>query len=216
VSRLNKCVRCGIETEEYIITRGNIGPLCRGCFNLYCNDFTAWRKWPKGLSSSTYGMISFSGETEAGPFWKQIQEGRKRTTIRYYRKDGKPHAVINAETPLYWRVRTPKDNKPVHLIGRAKVTGYREIRLLDIWCDEGAAKRDGFKDLNEFREWFYPKWFDFPTKIHDIVKAVSAAQKFDEIYVSYGRAFGKQSLMNMMDALTEPMCLIEFELCPGA
>lgn len=107
-----------------------------------------------------YGMISFSGSPEAGPFWRSILEGTKTQTIRQPRKDGRPHVKVGEATKLYWRVRTPKERKPIHLIGTAMVTDYFETTLLKLWDDEENAKRDGFVDLDEFRDWFVKDWKD--------------------------------------------------------
>jgi len=206
------CVRCGIQIKKHIVTETGVGPLCSGCFKLYCDRDAHYYKWPSIVPRETYGFISFNGETKAGPFWKQIQDGQKTTTIREYRADGKPHAIMGAITKLYWRVRQSKKLKEIHHIGNAKVTRYEEIKLMDIWFNEEATKNDGFKTLDEFRSWFYPEWFDLPVKLQDLVKVVSENDSFDNIQISFGRRYGKQTLIELIEALTKPMCLIGFEL----
>lgn len=103
-----------------------------------------------------YGMINLTGETEMGPFWKQILEGRKTQTIREPRADGKPHVSVGSIVKLYWKVRRdkPMKHKPIHLIGHAMVLSYERIKLGDVWDDESNAHADGFHTLTEFREWF--------------------------------------------------------------
>lgn len=158
-------------------------------------------------------MISFKGITKVGPFWKQIQDGRKTTTIRSYRKDGKPHVIVGTTTTLYWKVRTAIKKKEIHFIGTAKVISYREIQLLDIWFDEEAAKRDGFEDLNEFRAWFLtanqlPEWDEFPRAFKNMIES-----NFDSLYkFNYSRRVDRKLLDEALTLLTEPMALISFEL----
>lgn len=59
---------------------------------------------------------------------------------------------------LYWKMRTPIDRKPIHLIGVAICVEYETVYLHEMWEDESNALLDGFSDLNEFRDWFYPGW----------------------------------------------------------
>jgi hypothetical protein len=105
-----------------------------------------------------YGAISFSGITRAGPFWRQILDGRKTQTIRPARLDGRPHVKVGHPVKLYWMVRTSKKVKLElgwpHLIGVANVTRYEPIIIKEVWGDEQNAIRDGFADLGEFRDWF--------------------------------------------------------------
>lgn len=106
----------------------------------------------------TYGAISFSGETKAGPFYDQIWSGRKRQTMRKPRKDERPHVKPGYAFKMYWKVRQPKQSKPVHYIGMAMCTKYRLIKIIDVWNLLGEALSDGFLDLEEFRDWFFPEW----------------------------------------------------------
>ena len=96
-------------------------------------------------------MISFSGETSQGPFWKQIQEGTKTQTVRRPRK----RPIQEGDTlQLYWKVRVPKDKKPIHLINTAVCTRVRSLTYIDFAFDDAFAKRDGFRDHHELQEWF--------------------------------------------------------------
>lgn len=96
-------------------------------------------------------MISFSGETSQGPFWKQIQEGMKTQTVRRPRK----RPICEGDTlHLYWKVRVPKDKKPIHLIHTAVCTRVRRLIYIEFAFDDAFAKRDGFQNHHELQEWF--------------------------------------------------------------
>lgn len=109
-------------------------------------------------------MISFSGETQRGPFWKLIQSGEKKQTIRLPRvRPIKPGDKLT----LYWKVRVPREKKPIHYIGAYTCIEVVRTTLFQMWDDEENAIADGFKDLEEFREWFEgPE----PLREYDIIK----------------------------------------------
>ena len=107
----------------------------------------------------SYGMVSFSGETKAGPFYEQIHSGRKTLTLRKRRQDGRPHVKPGYSFPMYWRVRYNYE-KPIHYIGMAECIAYEAIKIADHWNDEEFAKSDGFQDLDEFRDNWFPGWRD--------------------------------------------------------
>ncbi|MBU0847462.1 hypothetical protein KKH23_09790 [Patescibacteria group bacterium] len=219
---MNICVRCGCQTEETIITKGNVGPLCRACFNLYCTNIIAWQRFPKLDKTGLYGAISFKEGTRAGPFWWQIIQGRKIQTIREPRRDGRPHVIVGTTTKLYYKVRAKRVEVPLsgsekamnlpHLIAYAEVTGYEEISLLDVWFDEENAIADGFEDLDEFRLWFYPDWFDFPEIFKDAIKRAAEAKLDKEVILHLGRAAGKSTLKTAVDYLVRPLKRIKFKV----
>jgi len=96
-------------------------------------------------------LISFSGETSQGPFWKQIQEGKKTQTVRRPRK----RPIHKGDTLyLYWKVRVPRDKKPIHLIHTAVCTRVRRLIYFRFAFDDAFARRDGFRDHHELHEWF--------------------------------------------------------------
>jgi len=96
-------------------------------------------------------MISFSGETSQGPFWKQIQSGKKTQTVRRPRKN----PIGEGDTLyLYWKVRVPKDKKPIHLIHTAVCTRVRRLTYITFAFGDAFAERDGFRDHHELQEWF--------------------------------------------------------------
>ena len=96
-------------------------------------------------------MISFSGETSQGPFWKQIQEGKKTQTVRRPRK----RPIREGDTLyLYWKVRVPRNKKPIHLIHTAVCTRVRRLIYIEFAFDDAFARRDGFRDIHELHEWF--------------------------------------------------------------
>jgi len=96
-------------------------------------------------------LISFSGETSEGPFWKQILEGRKTQTCRKPRK----HPIKNGDVLyLYWKCRQSKDKKPIHFIGKAICTNVERKRYREFAWDYDFARRDGFSDPLELQEWF--------------------------------------------------------------
>ena len=100
--------------------------------------------------------------TGVGPFHELILDGRKRQTIREFRKDGRDHVKVGMTTKLYWRVRKKREEKEEagepHLLGYAEITEYETVYLYEMWHDQTNALRDGFRDINEFRDWFYPVW----------------------------------------------------------
>ena len=55
---------------------------------------------------------------------------------------------------LYWKMRVPKDKKPVHLIGEALCVKIERMRYGGFAFDDGFARRDGFRDHMELQEWF--------------------------------------------------------------
>ena len=161
-----------------------------------------------------YGAINFTGETRAGPFWWQIIRGQKAQTIREPRKDGRDHVKMGELTKLYWKMRIRAEKKPIHLIAYAKVLAYERISLLEVWFDEENARADGFEDLDEFRLWFLPGWFEFSDIEQEAVRAASEVGR--DIAMTLGRAFGKNKLAEAISKLQEPMMRIEFEVVAAA
>jgi len=102
-------------------------------------------------------MISFSGETSQGPFWKQILDRRKTQTCR---KPRKKRPIKEGDVLyLYWKVRVPKVFKPIHLILKTTcVKVERKKKYSEFAFDDAFARRDGFRDSKELREWFGEDW----------------------------------------------------------
>ena len=96
-------------------------------------------------------MISFSGETYEGQFWKQILEGRKTQTCR---KPRKRPIKKGDKLYLYWKVRMRKTWKPIHFIGEALCTEVERRKYGDFALDDDFARRDGFHDALELQQWF--------------------------------------------------------------
>lgn len=96
-------------------------------------------------------MISFSGETYEGPFYTQILEGRKTQTCRRPRK--RP-IKKDDKLRLYWMVRMRKDLKPIHFIANALCTKVERKKYKEFAYDDDFARRDGFHNSKELREWF--------------------------------------------------------------
>ena len=106
-----------------------------------------------------YGFIGFTGVTEVDPFYTSILNGTKTSTIRKIRKDGRAHVKVGHTTKFYWKVRTPKKEKPIHYIGKAEILSYEKVHLIDIWDDEELAKMEGFASIYELRDWFLEGWW---------------------------------------------------------
>jgi hypothetical protein len=149
-----------------------------------------------------YGAISFTGKTLEGPFDEQILAGRKTQTIRYPRKDDRPHVKVGYTTKLYWKMRT----KQSRLIGYAEIIAYEKTTLMDMWFDEENAKADGFKDLEEFHDWFMPEWDGLPEELKQAFQVVG-----DTMHVSIGRKFGKSTLLRIYEELLEPVYRIKWK-----
>jgi len=95
--------------------------------------------------------VSFSGATSRGPFWQQILLGLKSQTCRKPRKRPIREGDL---LKLYWKQRIPKDKKPIHFIGYAKCIKVERKKYREFAYDDEFARRDGFKDSAELREWF--------------------------------------------------------------
>lgn len=184
---------------------------------LYKRDNEKWKRFPNLEPRDSYGFIDFTGETRAGAFWIQILANRKTQTIREPRADGRPHVIIGAETGLYWKVRSGKA-KPIHKIARAKITGYECISLLDVWFDEENAVRDGFVDLDEFRLWFNPEWFELHPEIQKAAEIISlkSTGHFQTIIAGLSRRFVKNNLKEFFENIMEPVYRISWEITEKA
>jgi len=152
----------------------------------------------------SYGAVSFSGDTKAGPFYEQIHSGRKTLTLRERRKDGRPHVKPGCSFSMYWKMRTKKEDQkdlPIYYIGRAECVAYEPIRIVDHWYDEEFAKSDGFQDLDEFRDnwfegWREAKWLDdILESYHSLKKAKLAT----EVIMSWGRRHGKATIVEFLE-----------------
>ena len=95
--------------------------------------------------------LSFSGETERGPFWKLILDGEKEQTVRKPRKRPIKEGDL---LKLYWKQRIPKDKKPIHYLGSAICTQIVTLPKYAFMYSEAFARRDGFEDEAELLDWF--------------------------------------------------------------
>lgn len=169
--------------------------------------------------TQNYGALSFTGEPSQGPFDAQILEGKKTQTIRHPRIDGRPHVKVGSTTKLYWKMRRMKEGG--YLIGYAEITDYEELCLLDMWFDEENAKADGFKDLDEFYDWFWDRkktgfesWDKVNPLIKDAIRAAATMRKDTVegiIGVAAGRRAGKSTTMRIVQYLLEPVYRIKWK-----
>ena len=96
-------------------------------------------------------LLSFSGETYEGPFWKQILNGKKTQTCRKPRK----RPIKSGDSlSLYWKVRIPNAKKEIHYIGKATCVKVERKKYREFAFDDKFALKDGFHDSRELREWF--------------------------------------------------------------
>lgn len=103
-------------------------------------------------------LYSFSGEPRRGPFWKLILEGGKTMTTRKQRR----FPAFEGQTAhLYWKSSTPASEKPIHLIGRARITSvghYSNMKSLLLALGVNGCLRyirqEGFTGLSELVEWW--------------------------------------------------------------
>ena len=126
--------------------------------------------------------ISFSGSTKAGPFWDQILKGRKTQTMREPRK----HPIKPSDRlKLYWKQRVPKSKKPIHLIGETICLSTTRVKLVDMLQDEKNAQVDGFKNIEEFWDWFLgPEWHKCPDLVRgNFVKIINIGEEYDNAFV---------------------------------
>ncbi|KKN39380.1 hypothetical protein LCGC14_0744140 [marine sediment metagenome] len=149
----------------------------------------------------SYGIVSFSGDTKAGPFYEQIHSGRKTLTLRKRRKDGRAHVKPGYSFPMYWMVRKKKEEKPIHYIGRAECVAYESVKIVDRWHDTEFAKSDGFEDLDEFRDNWFPGWREFRW-LDEILEAYYSLkeQKVATLtIVNWGRRYGKNTIVAFLE-----------------
>lgn len=145
-------------------------------------------------------MVSFSGDTRAGPFHEQIQSGRKTRTLRERRKDGRPHVKPGYSFPMYWEVRKKKEEKPIHYIGMALCIAYEPIKIADYWDDEEFAKSDGFYDLDEFRDNWFPGWRDPLFKqVLEAYRSLKEQEVDMETIFIWGRGQGKSMVLKFLE-----------------
>ena len=94
-------------------------------------------------------LLGFTGVTSVGPFYATIAKEIKTQTCRKPRKIPiKPGDKLY----LYWKLRT----KYCWKIGEATCYSVRHITYKEFAYDGDFAKRDGFRDSAELREWFGP------------------------------------------------------------
>ena len=147
-----------------------------------------------------FGAVSFSGTTSAGPFYRQIHSGRKTRTLRKRRKDDRPHVKPGYAFTMYWKMRTKlskQNDLPIYYIGMAECVAYEAIKIVDHWEDEEFARSDGFADLEEFRDWWYPEWRDV-LWLDDLIEAYKSLKDGDELVATMGRKFGKTSISEFL------------------
>lgn len=102
-------------------------------------------------------------------FAKDVEDGRKRQTVRADRKDGRPHAKRGDKIKLYTGMRT----KGCRLLGEATVVEVAKVRI-EPTCmyvngrllpssiysrdceqtDNEFAEADGFKSFMDMASWF--------------------------------------------------------------
>lgn len=143
------------------------------------------------------GWFRFSGDTRAGPFYEQIHSGRKTLTLRERREDGRPHVKPGHLFTMYWEVRKKKETKPIHYIGMAECVAYEPVKIVDRWNDGEFAKSDGFQDLDEFRDNWFPEWRETPW-LDDVLKAY------------YSLREKKQLIKDLMAVNVEKSATMEF------
>ena len=103
--------------------------------------------------------FSFKGEPRRGAFWRQILDGEKTMTTRRVRKRGGPR--VGQTAYLYWKQRTPAEDKPIHHIGDSTIISvkrYQNMRslLLSLGVNGalGYIKAEGFDGLRELVKWW--------------------------------------------------------------
>lgn len=95
--------------------------------------------------------LSFSGEPERGTFYELILSGEKTQTVRAPRK----YPIKTGQLlTLYWKQRMAKDKKPIHFIGKALCIQVEKLPYRAFKDSESFARRDGFADEDELRDWF--------------------------------------------------------------
>ena len=211
-----ECVRCGVTTTHLTITAGNTGPICRHCLELYAVNPAGWKKnWvDKTKQRSFYGAISMSGHTQAGSFRRLIPLGIKTQTIREPMIHGRAHVIVGIPTKLYWNMRRVTKGEKAELIATVTPTAYEEVTLLDMWWDEENAKADGFKDLEEFREWFYPEglppWDSLPEMFREAAKATTEFKSVDKILFNSSIRAGKATMIRVLTEMQKPLRRIKW------
>lgn len=86
-----------------------------------------------------------------GPFWRLILLKEKTQTCR---KPRVRFIRVGDVLSLYWKQRQPEGSKPIHLIAYAKCEATERRPYSSFAFDDEFARRDGFTDSAELREWF--------------------------------------------------------------
>lgn len=148
-----------------------------------------------------FGAVSFSGETRAGPFYKQIHSGRKTRTLRERRKDGRPHVKPGYSFVMYWKMRTrlsKQNDLPIYYIGIAECVAYEPVKIVDHWNDEEFAKSDGFQDIDEFRDWWFPEWRE-TLWLNDVIEAYKQLEDNEVVIELMASKFGRTAMMEFLE-----------------
>ncbi len=104
---------------------------------------------------------------------------------------------------MYWKMRTRKEKQkdlPIYYIGMALCIAYEPIKIADYWNDEEFAKSDGFYDLDEFRDNWFPEWRRDPL----FKQALEAYQSLKEQEVdmepmfAWGLGQGKSTMLRFL------------------
>jgi len=100
---------------------------------------------------------------------------------------------------MYWKMRDNRE-KPIHYIGRAECIAYEPVKIVDRWNDEEFAKSDGFADLEEFRDNWYPEWRKIPW-LDDVIEAYNIMMEKDylvDTIFMWGRRQGKSTIVEFL------------------
>ena len=159
----------------------------------------------------SYGAVSFSGDTKAGPFYEQILSGRKTLTLRKRRKDRRDHTKPGYSFKMYWKLQYSKiEEKPIHYIGTAECLRYEPVKIVDRWYDTEFAKSDGFEDLNEFRDNWFPGWRELRW-LDEVLEAYESLREQNAPTVTimnWGRRHGKATIVEFLE---REMMMIEWK-----
>ncbi|MDI6826835.1 MAG: hypothetical protein QMD36_06700 [Candidatus Aenigmarchaeota archaeon] len=96
-------------------------------------------------------------------FKNEILNGEKRQTIRKARKIP---IKVGDTLYLHWKLRT----KQCELLKVVKCTEAIRLRYSDFCDDEDIARRDGFENAVQMKEWFEKRYAPKPDDLFDVIR----------------------------------------------
>ena len=96
-------------------------------------------------------------------FKDKILDGEKCQTIRKARK---VPIKVGGMLYIYWKLRT----KQCEMLRVVKCTEVLRLKFSDFCDDEDIARKDGFENATQMKEWFVKRYNPRPDDLFDIIR----------------------------------------------